>query len=109
MQRPESTGWQPVLVGLTVTSLAHERAAPGADSSRGGHGTLRKMSGPQQTVAAAYLALLARSGVDVLFGNGGTDFAPIIEAYAETPAGPRLRAAAPQFDKCSGTAAKSHF
>ena len=41
------------------------------------------MSGPKETVAAAYLALLARSGVEVLFGNGGTDFAPIIEAYAE--------------------------
>jgi acetolactate synthase-1/2/3 large subunit len=41
------------------------------------------MSGSPETVARAYLALLARSGVDVLFGNGGTDFAPIIEAYAE--------------------------
>jgi acetolactate synthase-1/2/3 large subunit len=35
------------------------------------------------TVAAAYLALLADRGVDCLFGNAGTDFAPIIEAYAE--------------------------
>src|SRR5258708_17498590 len=33
-------------------------------------------------VAAAYLALLADRGVDVLFGNAGTDFAPLIEAYA---------------------------
>jgi acetolactate synthase-1/2/3 large subunit len=36
-----------------------------------------------QSVAGAYLALLASRGVNVLFGNGGTDFAPIIEAYAE--------------------------
>src|SRR5947208_13470951 len=34
-------------------------------------------------VAAAYLALLADRGIDYLFGNAGTDFAPLIEAYAE--------------------------
>ena len=34
------------------------------------------------TVAEAYLALLADRGVDYLFGNAGTDFAPLIEAYA---------------------------
>jgi acetolactate synthase-1/2/3 large subunit len=33
-------------------------------------------------VAGAYLALLADRGVDYLFGNAGTDFAPLIEAYA---------------------------
>jgi acetolactate synthase-1/2/3 large subunit len=36
-----------------------------------------------QSVASAYLALLAARGVRFLFGNGGTDFAPIIEAYSE--------------------------
>jgi acetolactate synthase-1/2/3 large subunit len=36
-----------------------------------------------RTVAAAYLSLLADRGVDHLFGNAGTDFAPIVEAYAE--------------------------
>src|SRR6266571_5630955 len=35
------------------------------------------------SVAAAYLALLADRGVDYLFGNAGTDFAPLVEAYAE--------------------------
>jgi acetolactate synthase-1/2/3 large subunit len=35
------------------------------------------------SVAASYLALLAERGVDYLFGNAGTDFAPLIEAYAE--------------------------
>lgn len=34
-------------------------------------------------VAAGYLALLADRGVDYLFGNAGTDFAPLIEAYAQ--------------------------
>jgi acetolactate synthase-1/2/3 large subunit len=35
-----------------------------------------------ENVAGAYLALLADRGVDYLFGNAGTDFAPLIEAYA---------------------------
>src|ERR1700680_266282 len=34
------------------------------------------------SVAEAYLALLADRGVEYLFGNAGTDFAPLIEAYA---------------------------
>ena len=36
-----------------------------------------------QSVAGAYLSLLASRGVEYLFGNAGTDFAPLIEAYAE--------------------------
>ncbi len=35
------------------------------------------------STAAAYLALLAERGVAYLFGNAGTDFAPLIEAYAQ--------------------------
>jgi acetolactate synthase-1/2/3 large subunit len=35
-----------------------------------------------ETVAEAYLALLAERGVEYLFANAGTDFAPIVEAYA---------------------------
>src|SRR5690242_10808361 len=35
------------------------------------------------SVATAYLCGLAERGVEYLFGNAGTDFAPIIEAYAE--------------------------
>src|SRR5262245_35052510 len=38
---------------------------------------------PTESVADAYLALLADRGVEVLFGNAGTDFAPLIEAYAQ--------------------------
>ena len=34
------------------------------------------------SVADAYLALLRDRGVTMLFGNAGTDFAPLIEAYA---------------------------
>ena len=38
------------------------------------------------TVADAYLQLLADRGIDYLFANAGTDFAPIIEAYAKAQA-----------------------
>ncbi len=38
---------------------------------------------PADNVAAAYLRLLAERGVEFLFGNAGTDFAPIVEAYVE--------------------------
>ena len=37
---------------------------------------------PAESVAEAYLALLAERGVEYLFANAGTDFAPIVEAYA---------------------------
>jgi acetolactate synthase-1/2/3 large subunit len=35
------------------------------------------------TVAEAYLELLAARGIEYFFGNAGTDFAPILEAYAK--------------------------
>src|SRR5690348_18328750 len=37
-------------------------------------------------VADAYLALLADRGIEYLFANAGTDFAPIIESYAKAQA-----------------------
>jgi hypothetical protein len=38
------------------------------------------------SVAEAYLALLAERGVEYLFGNAGTDFPPIVEALAKAEA-----------------------
>ncbi|MBI4310491.1 MAG: thiamine pyrophosphate-requiring protein [Chloroflexi bacterium] len=38
------------------------------------------------SLAEAYLELLAARGIEYFFGNGGTDFAPIIEAYAKRQA-----------------------
>ena len=46
------------------------------------------------TVAEAYLSLLAERGIEYLFANGGTDFAPVIEALAAISAKgstPRLK------------------
>jgi acetolactate synthase-1/2/3 large subunit len=39
-----------------------------------------------ESAAEAYLELLASRGVEYFFGNAGTDFAPIIEAYARRSA-----------------------
>jgi len=42
------------------------------------------MSSEKSTsTALAYLALLADRGIEYIFANGGTDFAPIVEAYAQ--------------------------
>ena len=38
---------------------------------------------PARTVADTYLALLKSRGIDHLFANAGTDFAPLIEAFAK--------------------------
>ncbi|MGE0151553.1 MAG: thiamine pyrophosphate-requiring protein [Reyranellaceae bacterium] len=45
------------------------------------------MSQTEETVAEAYLALLASRGIDYIFGNAGTDFPPIIEAYSKAKTG----------------------
>ena len=36
-----------------------------------------------ESTAEAYLELLAARGVEYFFANAGTDFAPLIEAYAK--------------------------
>ncbi|HEX5139822.1 MAG TPA: thiamine pyrophosphate-requiring protein [Dehalococcoidia bacterium] len=36
-----------------------------------------------ESTAEAYIELLAARGVDYFFGNGGTDFGPIVDAYAK--------------------------
>ena len=38
---------------------------------------------PAETVAEAYLEVLAGRGIDYFFGSGGTDFGPLVEAYAK--------------------------
>ena len=48
-----------------------------ADQTKGA-----EAAGDIQTVAEAYLMLLKARGVDWLFANAGTDFAPVIEAFS---------------------------
>jgi acetolactate synthase-1/2/3 large subunit len=38
---------------------------------------------PVESTAEAYIELLAARGVEYFFGNGGTDFGPIVDAYAK--------------------------
>src|SRR5690606_11209642 len=62
-----------------VTARALPLSRSGRQQAPGG----RSMTGAKldvETVAEAYLALLKARGVDWLFANAGTDFAPIIEA-----------------------------
>ena len=43
-----------------------------------------------ESVAEAYLALLAERGIEYLFANAGTDFAPLVEAFAKVAPTGRL-------------------
>src|SRR5688572_29864736 len=45
------------------------------------------VSEPEETVAEAYLSLLSSRGIDYIFGNAGTDFPPIMEAYSKAKTG----------------------
>ncbi len=42
-----------------------------------------KRTAPVESVAEAYLEVLAARGIRYFFGNGGTDFGPIVDAYAK--------------------------
>jgi acetolactate synthase-1/2/3 large subunit len=44
---------------------------------------MARIEHPVASVAEAYLTLLKERGVDYLFANAGTDFAPLIEAFAK--------------------------
>lgn len=44
---------------------------------------MQPRSATATSTAGAYLALLRQRGVEYLFANAGTDFAPIVEAYAK--------------------------
>lgn len=56
-----------------MTTLEDDRRTPDAPDA------------PQSTVADRYLRGLKRRGIESLFVNAGTDFAPLIEAYASRP------------------------
>src|ERR1700746_2232093 len=47
---------------------------------------MARISLAAESVAEAYLTLLAERGVDYLFANAGTDFPPIVEALAKAEA-----------------------
>ena len=43
----------------------------------------REVSVPVETTAQAYLELLRARGIDYFFGNAGTDFGPLVDAFAK--------------------------
>src|SRR4051794_28318046 len=44
---------------------------------------VQPLAGSAISTAEAYLAILRDRGVEYLFANAGTDFAPIVEGYAK--------------------------
>src|SRR4029453_15511999 len=60
--------------------------ATGPACSKSQEATMRREVTVEST-AEAYLELLAARGIDYFFANGGTDFGPIVEAYAKRMAG----------------------
>jgi acetolactate synthase-1/2/3 large subunit len=65
-----------------------------------------------ETVAEAYLTLLAERGIAYLFANGGTDFAPIVEAAAAIQAKgtePALKIVAVGHENVAASAAHGYY
>jgi acetolactate synthase-1/2/3 large subunit len=65
-----------------------------------------------ETVAEAYLSLLAERGIEYLFANGGTDFAPVIEALAAISAKartPRLKAVPVAHENVAASMAHGYY
>ncbi len=65
-----------------------------------------------ETVAEAYLSLMAERGIEYLFANGGTDFAPVIEALAainEKGSNPRLKVISVGHENVATSMAMSYY
>ena len=67
------------------TPTAKSEPAPKAEPAPRIEPTLKpELAGfKPETAAEAWVGLLATRGVEYLFANGGTDFAPLVEAYAK--------------------------
>src|ERR1700741_5144653 len=60
--------------------LATARFGPNSDST--GTDAVTETSKAEQMTAEAYLARLGERGIDFVFANAGTDFAPIVEGIS---------------------------
>jgi acetolactate synthase I/II/III large subunit len=78
--KPEAPAPQPAAPAATAPKAAPKAApAPKAEPAvKAEPGAFKP-----ETAAEAWLGLLASRGVEYLFANGGTDFAPVVEAYAK--------------------------
>src|SRR5271165_4476220 len=68
--------------GMRLSRRAKRRYGAARVASEGAGGMGRKEM-TVDCVAEAYLTLLAERGVEYLFANAGTDFAPLVEAFAK--------------------------
>ncbi len=65
-----------------------------------------------ETVAEAYISLLAARGIDWLFANGGTDFAPMVEGLAACEAKartPRLKVVSVGHENVAASMAHGYY
>ncbi len=65
-----------------------------------------------ETVAEAYVSLLAERGIDWLFANGGTDFAPMVEGLAAAEAKgrtPRLKVVSVAHENVAASMAHGYY
>src|SRR5882757_1002592 len=69
-----------------VSPIREETKAAGANGACVEGETIVSVKTIVGTVADAYLEILADRGVEYLFANAGTDFAPLIEAYSKAEA-----------------------
>jgi acetolactate synthase-1/2/3 large subunit len=69
--------------GFGSATLGKHTAAPKNSGRIERETDMSKKTLKKCTVADAYLAVLADRGIDYLFANAGTDFAPLIEALAK--------------------------
>ena len=73
---------------------------------------MRRKTIAVDTVAEAYLSLLAERGIEYLFANGGTDFAPVIEALAAIGAKgrtPRLKVVSVAHENVAASMAHGYY
>ena len=85
--KPAAEASKPQATPLSVTQQMKAQAAPAAQPVAPKNVEPARVE-PQlqlkpETAAEAWLGLLAARGVEYLFANGGTDFAPVVEAYAK--------------------------
>jgi acetolactate synthase I/II/III large subunit len=83
--KPEGPDAKPPKAAPAPKPVPKAAAAPKTEPAARIEPTLKAEPGAfePETAADAWLGLLAARGVEYLFANGGTDFAPVVEAYAK--------------------------
>src|SRR5258706_1356958 len=85
MDLEKTTPLKPEQAPKPAPAAAKAVPSPKSEPAQRVEPTLKTESGSfkPETAADAWLGLLAARGIEYLFANGGTDFAPVVEAYAK--------------------------